>query len=635
MSAIFGLVDTDGPTNSEEFNILRGVMSAWGPDRISTWGDRGAALGECLLFDTPEAGCENGPSVSAEHRFVLAVEARLDNRDELLRSLDIPSREWPATADGTIVRMAYGRWGVDCVTRMYGDWSFAAWHPDERRLFLARDHFGQTALYYTWNGRRFAFASDKTALLAMPSVSNRLDEYQLALRLVVSLGEPATDTVFAEIQRLIPAHTATLERGAVRTARYWTLDDAPAAISGGLDHHADGLKAHLDTAVTNCLRSPGPVGLTLSGGLDSGSVGAIAAPVLAGRNQPFHAFTAVPIYDTTAYIGDRVGDEFPRAAAVVRGWSHVTHHRVDARSISPIGGAKRMLELHWEPTVAVANQYWIVALLEEARRTGIKVLLTGQQGNGALSWEGVPTVRSLAAAIGDLDARRFGREAKGMADLWCDQPLRRGVRALRSWWRCETPWAYYSPLRAEFAARVRLVERMRDERVDRSFLFRLRDGRRMRALIMRPMSQHVGARWARLGAAYGMVTRDPTADVRLMMFAHRIPEHHWRGAMERWVLRHAMRGVLPDEVRLARAAGRQSGDLVLRLRDHAEEARTALSTVALSSLAREYLDISRLEGIADRLLDGQITDHQVALSVDTTVLMRGIGHGLFLASVDS
>lgn len=634
MSAILGLVEADAGPVSKEFQTLTGAMSGWGPDRVLTWVGPGAALGQCLLHDTPESIYETSPAATASDRVVFAVEARLDNRDELCDHLDIAASARSTTADGTIVRRAYERWGEDCPSRLYGDWSFAAWHPQRRRLFVARDHFGQTALYYTWNGHRFAFASDMSALLALPSVSPRLNEYRLALRLVIAPGEPSTETVYADIHRLIPAHTLTFDRGEVRTAAYWTLADAPPVRLGGLDQYAEGLREHVERSVRSCLRGTGPFGLTLSGGMDSGTVATVAAPALARRNENLTALTSVPLYDTSPFVGTRVGDEFPRASAAIRGWGNVTHLRVDAKSTSPVRGAMRILELHREPTVAVMNHYWIVALLEAAQQSGTRVLLTGQQGNGAMSWDGMPSFWSMVAAVRAASISLARREALDLARLWCIHPLRRRMTAFQATRSGLTAWHKYSALNPAVATRVRLLERMRDERIDRSFLFRIKDGPTFRAWIMRPTSQHAGTRWARLAAAHGMVTRDPTADVRLMMFAHRIPEHLWRGPLGRWVLRRAMQGAMPDEVRLARETGRQSGDLVLRLRASADEVWSAIAAVTASPLSREFLDCDRLKPLAERLLQGDMANPTNALTVDATVLMRGIGHGLFLASLD-
>ncbi len=153
-------------------------------------------------------------------RLAITSEARLDNRDELCDRFDIPAAERPITPDGDLILEAYRRWSEDCPQHLFGDWSFAIWNPAERRLFLARDHHGVTALYYADTPRFFAFASSQKALLALPQVPARLNELKFAQRLVHWEGDPE-QTLFQGIQHLLPAHVLAVTPQTSEKRRYW------------------------------------------------------------------------------------------------------------------------------------------------------------------------------------------------------------------------------------------------------------------------------------------------------------------------------------------------------------------------------------------------------------------------------
>ena len=147
MSGIFGLVRFDGaPASEDELAIMRHAMAPWGPDGTRCQFEGSAGLGQCVLFDTPEAVHESLPSTTCGGRLAFTAEARIDNRDEIADALGMASCDRKTMADGEIVRRAYERWGAECASRLLGDWSFAAWHPFERKLCLARDHRGNTSL---------------------------------------------------------------------------------------------------------------------------------------------------------------------------------------------------------------------------------------------------------------------------------------------------------------------------------------------------------------------------------------------------------------------------------------------------------------------------------------------------------
>ena len=623
MSGIFGLVHFDGsPIAGEELNSMRAAMAHWGPDGVRCWSHASAGLGQCLYLDTPEAVYETLPSFASECGVAFTAQARLDNRDELCDALSVHHSDRPTMADGELVRRAYMRWGPECPARLLGDWSLVAWSPRERQLFLARDHHGVTSLYYFADRRRLAFASDRRALLALSGVSTELNELYLAQQLVAWPAFFGAETAYRALRRLPPAHAMQVTPNDTRVWRYWRLEEAPEVRLATPGDYAEGLREHLRQAVRARLRTTKSIAVALSGGLDSGAVAVLAARELGATGRTLTALTAVPTHIVN--VPGFEANEFTRAAVTARAAGNVSHLAVSRDDFGPVDGVERQLEIHGEPGIAVGNYYWFVPVVEAARGG---ILLTGQGGNGSISWPGVPCLADAALA---LKEGRFAQAARAAARVGlfgravgeC-----RRLRVLAAEPRGQ-PWRSYSAIHPRFAERMRLRELMAAAGYDptmRRLPGSIRDARFDE---LHPGCDAVGAIWAELGAAAQVAARDPTLDARLLSFAVGIPNRHWRGPLDRWLIREAMRGRLPDEVRLATRRGRQASDIVPRLAGQASHVTAVLSEIGASDDARRYVDVEYLRRVHGLL--GSASPRE-AFWMAVTVLIRGLVTGLFVA----
>jgi len=609
-----------GPLEVGEFAAMQRVMRKWGPDSARDWSDESAALGQYLFWDTPESRYDHLPS--AVGNGVLTAEARIDNRKELLETLDIAASRHNTISDGELVRLAYEQWGLACAARLFGDWSFAAWQPAQRRLALARDHHGNTSLYYTRIGPVLAFASDRRALLALRHGGRRLNELYLAQLLVSWPAYQGADTAFQDIQRVPPAHTLTASPDGSALTRYWRLEDVPECQLASAEAYAEGLRHHLTVAVRARVRTQRPVAVTLSGGLDSGAVAVLAARELGATGRELKALTAVPLVGPTREMA--AGNEYAMAALTAASATNIAHEAVAGR-LSPLDGLERLLQIHAEPGHAAASYYWILALMDSSRG---HVLLTGQNGNASLSWAGVPAWSDIFDAL----ARRDPAGAARAAGTWAAwQPV---AIPLRRFWRSGfrptlgQPWRRYSAINPDFADRLELEARMADDGHDPSFAARPRDGRSAQLTALRPGRHIVGALWAELGADGGAVVRDPTQDVRLLEFAVGIPNRMWRGPQDRWLVRQALTTILPEEARLAPRRAAQTSDLGARMKLERDRTLGLIAEIERSAPAREAIDVEYLRRVATDL---QSAGWQDWVGRGASVVARGVCIGLFVA----
>ena len=221
----------------------------------------------------------------------LVADVRLDDRRSLCDALGVPHPERQQVADATLVLGAYARWRRDCADHLLGDYAFAVWDANERSLFCARDHAGARPFYYAHTLAGFAFASTVAGVLAAPSVRDDLDELSVAEHLT-SIGLLSqTRTFFKAVAKLPPGHTLTIDCSgdACRVAapmRYWCPEHAPRLPPTTDDQYAEEFLAYYEQAVADRLRGPDPIGVHVSGGLDSSSVAALAARQLRRQGRP-------------------------------------------------------------------------------------------------------------------------------------------------------------------------------------------------------------------------------------------------------------------------------------------------------------------------------------------------------------
>ena len=300
---------------------------------------------------------------------VLAVRARLDNRADLIRELRWESGDSDSAArwmvvsnlpsqppDGDLILHAYLRWGEECVQHLIGDWALAAWDPRRRKLFLARDHGGVSSLYYYRGPRMFAFASSIKGLLALPDVPQRPNLESLARQLTVWTGTgegERSQTAYEGICRLLPAHTLTVTAEQAETRRYWQMENTPPLRLRSDDEYVQAFLEVYAEAVRCRLRGllpGGCAGVTLSSGLDSGSVCALAARELRARGERLTAFTSIPAYDTAGATPQGwYGDESPLVELDRQYMGNVDVHLIRAENVGPLAGIRRALDVHARP----------------------------------------------------------------------------------------------------------------------------------------------------------------------------------------------------------------------------------------------------------------------------------------------
>lgn len=607
------------------------AQKSYGPHSQQVRERAEVAFGATLFHLLPEDHLDRQPLVSADGRFLLVADLRIDNRSELARAIGRDGPDLDRRSDSELLLAAFERWGEDVVDRLIGDFAFAVWDAQEKRLTLARDPFGMAPLHYHRGGGFFAFASMPAGLHALGMFPNDIDAERVA-EFVADRPRTGPRTFFTSIEKIEPGHVTSVTKDGVQSRRYWT----PRRRSLGLTKAEDlvaALREQLDRAVASRLRGcSDPVASHLSSGYDSSGVTATAARLLAERGGRVVAYTSAPRSGFAGPVpAGKLGDESGLAAATAAMHSNLDHVVVRSTPGSPFADLADKHRLLQCPSGHLCNDMWWSAINRAASEAGARVILNGQLGNYAFS----------AGGAGLLpDMLREGRLV-----LWVGEVARLGLSGalpLRSLLDLAAgPWL---PRRV-YAARRALAPsagRMARERI--SFLSRhwserlgtdngqprdLRPPRNTFALRAELLAKQDFGNFRKAALArWSLDERDPTADRRLIDFCFSLPLNSLLSkGSPRPLARRALEDRVAGAVLASRARGYQTADWFERIRP-ADVARE-LERVRNDPTVRDLLDLDRLDHAVDHWPSGGWETGTVIVRY-RTALLRAVSAANFV-----
>ena len=311
MCGIVGVVSRTGVPDCSVLGRMRDTLAHRGPDGHGLWvaSDRSVALGHrrLAIIDLSEAAAQ--PMTDASGDLHIVFNGELYNYRELREELDGHGSRWRTSSDTEVVLEAYRRWGNECVRRFRGMFAFGIYDAARRRLFMARDRAGEKPLFYLRQPHRLLFASELKALFADPDVPRTLDTE--ALEFFLAYGYvPSTRCILRGISKLAAGHAASYDcgTGELSVWPYWQLPE-PGSRGTQTPHElSEELERLLEAAVRRQLHADVPVGVLLSGGIDSSLVTALASRV---SDRPVRTFTVT-------FPGHAAFDEAPHARRIAQ-----------------------------------------------------------------------------------------------------------------------------------------------------------------------------------------------------------------------------------------------------------------------------------------------------------------------------
>jgi asparagine synthase (glutamine-hydrolysing) len=380
-----------------------------GPDDDGLHVEPGIGLGSTRLaiidLDTGRQ-----PISNADESAWIVFNGEIYNFRDLRETLQAHGRAFRTRSDTEVVLKSYEAFGDACLERLRGMFAFALWDRRQRRLLLARDRLGKKPLYYWHRDGLLLFASELKALLCHPAVARSLDWD--ALHHYLAFGyTPRARSIFADIAKLPPGHTAVLADGRLRLARYWALPGGSGATAERIaPADAPALVRHeLREAVRLRLESDVPLGVFLSGGIDSSAIVACMREVTGQRIATF-----------TVGFGPRASsyDELPYARMVARRFETDHHEEILAPVVADL---LPTIVHHFDEPFADSSAIPTLAVAQATARH-VKVVLSGIGGDETFAgyprylglrfselYTGLPRwLRTLPATA----AQRFVRESE-------------------------------------------------------------------------------------------------------------------------------------------------------------------------------------------------------------------------------
>ncbi len=373
MCGVAGILHLDGaPTSSAALKAMTDLIAHRGPDGEGHYCEGPVGLGHRRLSIIDLSDAASQPMTTRDGRYVLTFNGEIYNFRELRAELRARGHVFRSSGDAEVLVAAYAEWGLTALTKLNGMFAFAIWDREERVLTLARDRFGVKPLYYTTAGGAFLFASEIKAFGGFKEFRVKPDFE--ALSQYLTFQNFFDDRTLYEGVRLLPAGCcARIAPGrAVAIERYWDYQfEEPA---GRIDEAEalDELDRLFRQAVSRQMVSDVEIGAYLSGGVDSGSITALAA-----RQLPeLRTFTIG--YDLSSASGVELGyDERPKAEHM--SYLFGTEHY---EMVLKAGDMERALpQLAWhleEPRVGQSYPNWYAAKLASKF---VKVVLSGTGGD--------------------------------------------------------------------------------------------------------------------------------------------------------------------------------------------------------------------------------------------------------------
>ncbi len=556
MSGFFGFFNRNGKAvEVKDVDTMLDAMSGWEPDDSGTWKHGPVALGHTMLWNTPESKYEDLPLEN--DATVLTMDARIDNREELMKVLDLPDRPLEEIGDSEFILAAYQKWGEECPKHLLGDFAFAIWDQKKQQFFCARDHIGIKLFHFYLSDDLFVFSNDLLGILAHPNVPKDLDDEMVAKFLKWQGVRSKRSTFFEKIKKLPPATTLTISAAEMRKKEYWCIEDSPSIEYDSFEGYVEKLKELFDSAVEVRLRTNFPMASHLSGGIDSSPIAVFAARKLKKQEKKLYAFNWIDIPDHDEKYEYEAWNFSRRIAALEENIIH------EEFSIDSAFMAKQYKEHNVLLNGTMA--YWEENYVQNTvKNLGCRTLLSGWGGDEMISYNGYSYIPGLFSQGKIVQAFKYlFKENKYRKYSWV-KFIKRTLSMMLPAWIIE----FKEKMKKTSKSKIKKILKIRQDdpfwykylTKDFSTFMRTQSEKKYLRVSGVRKNQlayyhngHLMARiesWALLAFSHRFEYRYPLLDKRIVEFAMGIPEELFypKEGKKRTLFKNAVSHLLPSDI---------------------------------------------------------------------------------------
>ncbi len=596
------------------FDILGGVSQASKEHVPEGFWKRNydLALGHCRVATSDASPSGHQPMCSEDKNLWIIHSGEIYNHIEIRKELEGKGYRFRSNTDAEVILYSYQEWGPECLKRFNGAWAFAIWDSKRKRLFCARDRFGIKPFYYYHNDKLFIFASEIKALLLHPQVPRKVNSETVYDYLVSGAEEPPDTTFFEGIQQLNPAHSIILdEGGSFEIKRWWNVDlnFALGDLSGSQDkQYAAQLLALLEDSVKLRLRSETPVGIMLSGGMDSSTIACITNGLLHHDGVPEGSHIGSKLRTFSCCFEHEQWNEtefMEKVVAEIGAESHCSYPDAD-------NAWEELPKLVWQleqpcngPQIYA---HWTV--FQKAAEEGAKVLLNGQGGDECFAGYPRRQVNFLSQILRRGKIPTFLKEARG-ASAFGQQKV--APLLLEATYLLLPPYLRFTARNTSHrvlgtdttitnALNPSFARGFSRRKLDLDSYEKNSPGNLQETLYQCMFVSGIPQALRRedmTSAAFAIEVRFPFLDHRVVEYAFSLPtSQKIRNGWTKWILRQAMAGILPETIRWRRGKWYMSPE-ALWLERSRSQIRELFSRGVLGA---EFIDPKCVDSLLDQRL---------------------------------
>jgi asparagine synthase (glutamine-hydrolysing) len=640
MSAIWGYLDlaaADPDLIKQNIDNIRDVMTE--PYKncvIERFESRTFANGffSCgIQYFNRRAHDEILPIYDADNSTVFTADIILDARDELVKELSVncdkDEDELKNLPDGSIAYIAWKTWKEKFVDHIQGLFAIAIFEMDTKAFYIFTDHMGHRCIHYYIDGSKIWFSTlMKPILMAVPKGKISLNEKWIVA--CESVGSSVTyvypwltpyNNMYQVVRgSFLKAFMAAGGKIEEKRVSYWNpLNDNKIIESDKSKAERDQYykSAFIDTfftCVKDAIDTDEDVAATISGGLDSSSVSAIAATLLKEKNKKLYGYTAVPLHDyESQYDRSTIVDESPMVRRFCELYDNIVPEFLSYEGKSSITEMDRLVRMFEVPSKSMTNLVWVDEINKKASELGCKVLLVGQFGNGTISNGSI-----LARVYQELRAghfmegkrqlasfgKRYGIARKELLRVLVSQLFSKLLfdLNLNSGYKKSFDDVYS---KKELLDKYRIIQYSRECDKKSGFTEMVSRDQVKQFILDETVTQNISVYDTKLSLYYGVVTRDPTRDKRMIELILSMPSDQFTDdGIERRLVREYMSDYVPGFIRNeVFRRGLQAADVTYRLKRNGK----ASVTTERENLLYHYLNYENVR----MLFNDEMNDENV------------------------
>jgi len=337
-----------------------------GPDDNGIFIDKNASIGMNRLAIQDVSSAGHQPMISVDERFVIIFNGEVYNFKEERALLEKQGIEFNSSTDTEVVLKLYVHYGKDSLKRLRGMFAFAIWDRKQQSMFAARDHLGIKPFLYSVADKGLIFCSELKGLLASDRISRKINQAAMAEYFLSGyINQPKT--IIEGVQALLPGHSLEWKNGKVKTERYWSILDNPPTVLPSYQEAVEEIRALTIASIKEEMISDVPLGVFLSGGLDSSVV--VAAMKAAGASK-IESFSI-------GFGGEANEIDETNEARLAAKYYGTNHNQISISSKEAANEFSSMVHSFDQPTLDAYNTYFV----SKYAKNKVTVALSGLGGD--------------------------------------------------------------------------------------------------------------------------------------------------------------------------------------------------------------------------------------------------------------